>query len=259
MSSDMPIMKIAKQGGSVDSAEKDLVFTSNRSCVMELFSDYIDITTDGSGFGNAEFTHGLGYRPANLCFVRDPLDTRNWYPASDGYMALGTSVDTNKLYLAIDYKEESSVYRVKYSIFGNQQEDGTGTGKENVTGKIRVAKSGYDASTEKDARNMRFFSGKNTLKIDEYLSGSCTLIVDDFIKTITIPHDLGYVPYAMVLNDTSYGYATGQMLPSVIGNPTSSFYVNSSNLVIIVEDYISGGSPTFTMTFKYKIFRDKIA
>lgn len=251
---------IAKKNGSITDSEKDLAMTSDRSCMMEIFSGTVDITTDGSGFGSAEVTHNLGYRPLYYCFVRDPLSTGDWYPQGDGYMALGNSVDTTKLYLSIDYKEASSTYKVYYSIFGNQQENGVGTGNNNVTGKIKIAKSGYDASTETDARNMQFFSGKNVYKVDPALSGSTSVTVNDFIVTKTIPHNLGYVPIAFVLNNSSYGSSTyGQMAPSTLGSPGMTYYVNSTNLVIVIEDYVSGGSPSFDMGFKYKIMRDKIA
>ena len=54
---------IAKQGGSVTDAEKDLAFTSNRACSIELLNNTVNITTDGSGYGTANITHGLGYSP----------------------------------------------------------------------------------------------------------------------------------------------------------------------------------------------------
>ncbi len=259
MSFDMPVFKIAKPGGTVEDPEKDLAFTSDRTCINELFSGYVDVNTDGSGNGTADFTHDLGYRPSYYCFVRDPLNTGNWYPHQDGYMGLSTNVGTTKLYFDILGKEASSTYRVFYQIFGNQQENGTGTGKNNVTGKIKIAKPGYKADTETDARNMQFFSGGNVYKVDTALSGSESVTVDDYIVETVIPHNLDYVPVAFVLNDSTYGSPLGQMLPSTVFEPSFSYYINDTNLVIISSDAISGGSPSFNATFKYKILRDKIA
>lgn len=255
----MAVLKIAPIGINAETgAEKDLSMTSDRSCIVELFSGYVDITTDEFGFGSTEFTHNLGYIPAYYCFVRDPLATGNWYTHQDGYMACGTSVDTTKLYMGIYYKEASSTYKVFYSIWGNRQDDGEGSGNNNVSGNIRISKDGYDAEKETDARNMKFFSGKNTFKVDKTLSGSCSVTINDSVIFKTIPHNLGYVPVAFVLNDSSYGISGGQMLPNVGGSINMSYYVNSTNLVIVIEDLISAGSPPFNMTFKYKILRDKI-
>lgn len=253
----MPQLIVAQEGGSVDDAEKDLVFTSNRACLIEVISATIDISTDGSGFGTAEVTHDLGYRPSYYAFARDPLATGDWYPLGDGYMGLQTSVDTTKLYLAIDGKEASSTYRVKYYIFGNQLENGTGSGNNNVTGKLRISKPGYDAETETDARNMQFFSGTNVFKVDTALSGSASVTIDDFIKEIVVPHNLGYVPFILVCNDSYYGFPLGQMLPSAAYDVRFSYKIDSTNLTIIIEDD-SGGAPPGLASFKYKITRDRI-
>lgn len=248
---------IAQEGGSVADAEKDLVFTSERTCLIEVLSGTIDISTDGSGFGTAEVTHDLGYRPSYYAFARDPLATGDWYPQGDGYMGLGTNVDTTKLYLAINGKEPSSTYRIKYYIFGNQLENGTGSGNNNVTGRIRISKPGYDAETETDARNMQFFSGTNVFKVDTALSGTTTVTIDDFIKEVTVPHDLGYVPFVLVCSDSADGLQLGRVLPSAAFDARFSFKVNSTDLVIITEDS-TGGIPPFPVTFKYKITRDRI-
>jgi hypothetical protein len=53
----MPIFKIAKPGGSVTDAEKNLVFTSNRPCIIEIQSGTQAVST------TAEITHNLGYVP----------------------------------------------------------------------------------------------------------------------------------------------------------------------------------------------------
>lgn len=255
----MAIFKIAKTGGTVSDDEKDLAFTSARNCIIEMFSGTIDISTDGDGFGAQTYTHNLGYIPACYCFVRDPLNTGRWYPHQDGYMACNTYVDTTKLYTAINYKEASQTYRIFYSIFGNNQDNTTGTGNNNVSGKLRISKDGYDAETETDARNMQFFSGKNVLKIDSALSGSTTITINSPVVTKTIAHNLGYVPIVFVLNTKIDSYEQGQMLPITVGSLNVSYYIDSINLVIIVEDIFGGGSPSFTMDFKYKILKDKIA
>jgi len=250
---------IAKQGGSVTDAEKDLAFTSNRACSIELLNNTVNITTDGSGYGTANITHGLGYIPQFFGFVRDPLATTEWYPINDGYMGCSVGADTSKLYFTIDYKEPSVTYVVRYSVFANRLDNGTGSGNSNVSGKCRIAKSGYKADTETDARNMQFFSGASVYKVDDTLSGTTVMTVNDYINEKTIVHGLGYVPVVFVLNSASRGISdNGQMLPN--GFDLMSYSITSTSFTIYYEDLLwSYGDPTYEMEFKYKILRDKIA
>jgi len=251
----MAVLKIAKSGGDAETdAEKDLVMTSDRPCIIEFMSGTIDIATNGVGYGTAEITHGLGYRPGYYCFIRDALSTGDWYPQLSGYPSLLASVDTNKLYLIVNYEQENTTYKVHYTIWANQQNNAEGTGNDNVTGRLRIAKDGYDAETETDLRNMKFASGKNVYKIDSTLSGSVTsTIATDDITIITINHNLGYVPMAFVLASTF-----GQMLPSsVFAFPAFSYWITSTQIKIEVADF-SGDTP-YPATFKYKILRDKLA
>lgn len=244
-----PIFKIAKDGGNVlTDLEKNLAFTIDRSCLIEFTSGTVNL---GAG-GSAEITHNLGYRPSVYAFIkgRDLSDTKDvWYPHQGGAFNCLTKVDTTKLYINGEINRD-----VFYIIFSNQQENGTGTGKDNVSGNLRVAKPGYNAKTETDARNMIFFSGKNVFKIDKSLSNETTFSIDtsDFtIKEIT--HNLGYVPICFVLCRT-----TGQMLPnSAFVFPTLDYYIDSEKLTIYTQDF--SGDPSYNLTFDFIILRDKIA
>lgn len=249
----MASIKVAKSGYSVDDGEEHLAFTSDRNCIMEFASGLVDINTDGSGYATTSVTHNLGYRPGYYGFVRDALHTDRWYPHNGGSPTLLTSVDTTKLYFTVNYEEPSALYKVFYTIWGNQQNDAEGSGNNNVSGKIRVAKPGYNARTETDLRNMRFASGHNIPKIDENLSGSITRMIDTGdITVITINHSLGYVPVVYVLAETY-----GQMLPSSsFAFPSFNYYITSTQVVIEVADF--SGDPFYDCTFKYKILRDKI-
>lgn len=244
----MATLKIAKPGGNAENdAEKDLAFTSERACLIEFDSGIVNLGAGGSN----EITHNLGYRPTVYAFIkgRDLGDTKDvWFPHQGGATTVITSVDTTKLYLSGDANAD-----VFYIIFSNQQENGTGTGNNNVSGKMKIAKSGYSAETEQDARNMKFFSGKNVFKIDNNLSDTVTFAIDTLDFTVhEITHNLGYVPVCFVLCST-----TGQMLPnSAAVFPTLDYYIDSTKLTIYTLDL--SGNPSYNLTFKYKILRDKI-
>jgi len=245
----MAELRIAKPGGdALIDAEKDLAFTSDRSCMIEFASGTVNLGAGGSN----TIAHNLGYRPTVYAFIkgRDLGNTKDvWYPHQGGQRTALTNVDISNLYITGDANAD-----VYYIIFNNQQEDGVGTGNNNISGNIRIAKDGYDALTQTDARRMRFFSGKNVFKVDEDLSGSTTFAIDTLDFTVKeITHGLGYIPICFVLCSTS-----GQMLPdSALTFPTLDYYIDTNKLTIYTQDFSGGAS--YNLTFKYKILRDKIA
>lgn len=238
-----PVLKIAKIGGdALTDADKDLVMTSDKACMIELLSGSQTIT------GTTDISHNLGYIPSYFVFTKG----RNFEDTEDAWYVkyLGTRIDTTKLYIDLFFGESSE--DIFYIIYGNRQDNAVGTGNSNVTGNLRIAKSGYDATTETDIRNMKFVSGKNVTKIDTALSGttSGTVATDDY-TIFTITHNLGYFPICYVMCSTF-----GQTLP--VAEPIEiSYYVTTTKLVIYVADYSGGDS--YTATFKYIITRDKIA
>lgn len=249
----MAVIKVAKTGYDAELADEiNLRFTSDRACLVELQIGIKEITTDGSGNGTGFVEHNLGYYPSVIMFEKGFLDSTNWY-ASTGY---DWKVTTTRINFDLVGYDPNTTYYFHYRISGNRQDNAVGSGNNNVTGKLRISKSGYDAETETDARNMQFFSGANVLKVDETLSDSITQqvgLLAPFPTIITIPHNLGYPPVAMVLlNDT------GQISPSVdalFGGFSMFHYVDSTNLYIEVSPE-TGTTPVWT--FKYKITRDKI-
>lgn len=245
-------LKIAKSGGSVTDSEKDLAFTSDRACLIELQIGTKLITTDGSGNATDYVEHNLGYYPSIIMFEKGFYDSLYWY-ASTGY---DFKITTTRINFNLSSYTPNTTYKFHYRISGNRQDNAVGSGNNNVTGKLRISKSGYDAETETDARNMKFFSGANVLKVDSDLSGSVTQQVGleyPYPTIITIPHNLGYPPVSMVLLEH-----TGKISPSIdalYDGFQMYHYVDNTNLYIEVQ---AEGGTTPVWTFKYKITRDKI-
>ena len=250
----MAKLLIAKRGGdALVDAEKDLAFTSARACLIELQIGTIAITTDGSGNASAYVEHNLGYYPSVIMFEKGFLDSTYWH-ASTGY---DWKVTTARINFNLVGYDPSTTYYFHYRISGNRQDNAVGSGNNNVSGRLRISKAGYDAETEQDARNMQFFSGANVIKVDDNLSDSVTRQIGlnyPFPTVITIAHNLGYPPVCFVLLET-----TGKISPSIdaLYDGFQLFhYVDSSNLYIEVQ---AEGVETPTWTFKYKITRDRIA
>jgi hypothetical protein len=235
------------------SEEKDLTFTSERACLVELQIGIKEITTDESGNGSGYVEHNLGYYPSVIMFEKGFFPDGRWY-ASTGY---DWKVTTTRINFSLTGYDANTTYYFHYRISGNRQDNAVGSGNNNVTGNLRISKAGsYDAETETDSRNMQFFSGANILKIDTALSDSVTQQVGllyPFPTVITIPHNLGYPPVSMVLLDD-----TGKISPSIeaLFDGFQLFHsVDDTNLYIEVQ---AEGETTPTWTFKYKITRDPI-
>lgn len=255
---------IAKDGGSVSDAEKDLAFTSDRNCMIELLSGTQTVET------TEYYQHALGYAPAYTVFMKVidsgivGIPANSWSPCVGfiGNVLNGgiATVDTDKLYFETYqvYNESTEEYeyvttQFYYSIFANETDDAIGTGNDNVTGKMKVAKSGLSIPNITDARQYQFFVG-NVFKKDTTLSGSVDITTVDYdLAIVEVTHNLGYVPVVYCFDKDS-GSRIPYALPSGL---MFSYYVTSTKLYIVAGDFFNPGGDTISVA--YTILRDKIA
>lgn len=248
-------MKIAKPGFDVRTASnKNLVLNSEYPCLVELFSDTVTVTSESSGEINYEFTHNLGYIPEFEFFEKDN-STGRWEP----FFRFDVYATTTKL-VVISNLDPDTDYTFYYKIYGNRYDNAVGTGNNNVTGKLRIAKSGYNAESETDARNMVFFSGASVPKLDESLSDEISGTTDSGGDlSLEITHNLNYIPEVFILWEEGWSGASvgGTMLPfSFVGLGTPLLYYEISTTKIYIE--VLNSDTETEHTFKYKILRDKI-
>ncbi len=124
---------------------------------------------------------------------------------------------------------------------------------------IRVSKEGVDVKTGAD-KDMILTSKKSLLK--GHLEGSGTVAVTSgVVKTITIPHNLGYIPMAQCyIRDDSVGTGHWYMTPMSAGGGAEYLDVysksDSNNIYIIIDWWRSSGG-TLDYTYKYFIYLDK--
>lgn len=259
----MPIFKIAKPGGSVTDAEKNLVFTSNRPCIIEIQSGTQAVST------TAEITHNLGYVPGFVAFNRVPVATfpddipnNSWTPCIGRFQNYpdGASIqaDTSKIYLETyeqyDYDDEE-YYKVPtdifYSIWANSVTNATGTGNNNVSGKMKIAKTGQSVAGT-DARQYVFFSGKSVYKQNIALSGTKSVYINSEFAIGEITHNLGYVPIVFATDLES-----GSRIPYALNFLTITYYITTTKVYFVIWNL--GDTIDGTFDFKYKILMDKIA
>jgi hypothetical protein len=235
---------VAKTGGTIDDDVKDLAFDSDEN-YMVILEERID-TADGSG--NLEITHNLGYLPSFYHFYESSAGV--WERQLESGLG-GAYTDTTKIYI----QTPSASQRVKTVIWGNSQDNAVGTGRTNATGKLRIAKDGYDATIDTDLRRFKFASSGGVFKISEKKTLSIT-VTGSGTFTKQYAHGLGYVPQV-------YVFAGGLQIPifQFIAAGMSYFFsytIDDTNLTVTVENNGGGMVVPVTIDFNAQILLDKI-
>lgn len=248
----MPRIRIAKTGGTIDNDPKDLVLDTNYTSLMII--DEVSITGT-----TTTYAHNLGYIPLVEVFFGVG---GNWYYHKTYVSEWMTSiVDTSTIYitdLSGNTISDLGSVTVRIVIYGNAVDNSSGSGKNTAAGKLKVAKSGYNAATETDIRRLQFASGLDLIKKDTALSGTVSFTTDDgyyWEETKEITHNLGYVPMVSVI-DASFG---GELpLFYQEGLNSYEFYITSTKVYFLL--FLAAKAPEIeTYTFKYQIYRNKIA
>jgi hypothetical protein len=244
-----PIFKIAKRGGdALIDAPKDLAFDSSLD-YMIILEERTD-TSDGSN--NLEITHSLGYIPAFYTFFEGAGGV--WYRQMQTALG-GSYADSTKIYI----KTDDANQRVRTVIFANSQDNSVGSGRNNASGKLRVAKAGYDAEIETDLRRFRFASGGGVFKIKENREMTVTVNLDGdgySDDQVQYAHGLGYTPQVYVflggVQIPIFQFIAAGMSFSV------DFTVDDTYLTVKVQsgEYALEDGDTFT--FNAQILLDKI-
>lgn len=251
---------VAKTGGTIGDAEKNLAFTSSRDCLIELLSGTQSVASTGY------YQHGLGYNPAYTVFAKKIVSSVSGVPNNCWTPVIGiignaldfdgsVSIDTDKLYFETYTDDEGYPVTTDfyYSIFANTISNATGSGNSNASGKIKIAKSGYSVPNISDARQFQFFAG-NVFKQDRGLSGSLNITLPDYDVTMqSVYHGLGYVPIVYAFEDNN-----GSRIP--YGAPDGTlftYYISATHLYIVGGNFINPGGDIYTI--RYIILRDKIA
>lgn len=244
----MPLFLIAKSGGTVADASKDLVLDSRKTSLMI----YDEVTLNSSA---TEYAHNLGYYPMVFAHFQNGS---NWHPSDSVLTSFSTfKQDANKIYI-----ENYAGGDVKLTILGNAVDNATGTGKNTATGKIKVAKEGFSANTETDIRRFQFCSGRDLFKRDPALTGTVTLTSDAkyFYEAETyITHNLGYVPYVTAIDFAGFTGIGGELPVNFSDGLNNYYYYMTSTRVYFGVSIFSKDATIDTYTFKYQIYRNKLA
>lgn len=127
-----------------------------------------------------------------------------------------------------------------------------------MSSKIIVAKPNFDVRKETNLDNLKFHSDYNTLKY--YLSDSYTMNGVTVTTNVTIPHNLGYVPFHIVYcNDFGFHpsvFAVTEYFNSFGGRLRAArAYCDDTNLYLSLN--LAAGA-AITVIWYYKIFKNNL-
>jgi len=121
--------------------------------------------------------------------------------------------------------------------------------------KAIISKSGYDI-TDADKDNLIFTSDNATLAW--YASGNTSMTTSSASATLTITHNLGYLPFFLV----AYEFLSGKwgLLPYRFADFFDYFYLHAyTDATNIYIDLSRSATNSITLNFKYNIFRNELA
>jgi hypothetical protein len=249
----MARMIVATTGYNISSDLRYLSLDSNVGNLMTIDEPYINA-------GTSQYQHGLGYFPTTFEFFKYGSQ---WFPVGSSVFDLSgifqpadvsIEYDTDKVYFTYNTIQSD----IKLFISGNAADNQTGSGKNTASGKLKIAKDGFNIPDITDIRQFKFCSGLDTFKKDLALSGTTSISSNGSFNKVEITHNLGYVPViiAKLVSNTFYSSFNNSMLPinmTLFDVTPISFYITSTKIVFFTTGF------TGDMTIKYNLYRNKIA
>ena len=123
---------------------------------------------------------------------------------------------------------------------------------------LRISKDGIDVKTGAD-KDMVLTSKYPTLKGCISGGGTQSFSSSETPTTITITHNLGYIPFATIrFYSADYGWwwLTPIGFDGALGHLYVHGYCDATNLYVIV-DWLYDGNPSISLSYKYFIYLDK--
>lgn len=187
--------------------------------------------------------------------------TTNTY--ADGTPIFGSSMNESVISVSLPPQSATpDTNDVKYYIFGSGKSGTITPGGHDIA----IAASGKNPLTETNPDNFNFHSKFSTLKY--YTSARYTMTVSN-TTVITIPHNLGYVPFFVVFVNDLAAYIPNSycLVPyyygrSTIGSPdrdVAAFaYADENNIYLRAYFQTNAVGTSFTFSFYYKIFKNNM-
>lgn len=267
------IVKATKSGVNAltNTNPNNFVIHSNLNTFKILKEGNSNVTHAAYDISRHSINHGLsGYSPSTmLLFVEFPdgstgfcmgtggvISKNEYYKVSDVY------IDSTKIDFLIESFADGTAFKFKYYILEAPMDSSSGITLDLSKHKIRVAKSGYNALTDTNPDHYSFLSGLNTLKYFASGSQNINIVGDTSYKqtTVTIAHNLGYVPVFFVEVQISFlvsGYAFAPIINQAGGtfDVRGEAWADDTNIYLRMTNL---SSDDITANFVYKVFKNNL-
>ncbi len=220
-----------KIGDNIETdSDVDLQLTSKHSMWKAYKWGNTSFTTNGSGVGSVEITHGLGYAPISLVFRKATaqwaspdtilpttqysnsfayLGALNWYFGGNESIDIRVKVDDNKLYIqdnGLGNLSPNTTYNFRYYILVDLSQAFSDASNVEFTGDygFKVAKPGksaleseeYDMEISSKYKALQFFQSHiqdQNLTLPEMFASRADPYVEE-ATYVDFEHNLGYAP-----------------------------------------------------------------
>lgn len=269
------VFKIAKQGvdASLSKDPNDYLYHSDLNTFKVLKSGVSSVTYTADG----EYTinHGLSLSNPSVfdTFVKFPdgktvkaAGENLVYSYDQSFTVQDVIITTTQIKFTLSRLSGSgTAISISYKIYESPLTGSSGITINPDDHLLRIAKTGYNAYTERDPNNFNFLSGYNTLKYLPSGSGnqSITIVGDGTNKNTEamITHNLGYVPHFSCFVDDFVSYPNSRFSPAPFRSNTltiirkSELYADSNYLYLRM---FNKSANTYTGRFHYKIYKNNL-
>jgi hypothetical protein len=269
------VFKVAKSGKSISSTNpNDFIIHSDLNGLKIIKEGtYTFNLTDY--YNNVSFAHNgsISTAHAYLMYIKFPDNSVTKVSSNihnfskDGnYSCSQLLMDKDKFYLSIGSGYNSFSATVKYYIFESPLSGTIGKTINLSDHLLRIAKSGYDASSDTEADHYNFLSGFNTLKYYALGTANLTIIGNGETQTAlgSVYHGLGYYPVIECMtNDNLGGGTLANTYYATVPFDTSAFaFTDIANCYwdtnYVYFEFSYSGTETITQNFYYKLFKNNL-
>lgn len=266
------VFKVARPGidASVSTNPNDYIMHSDLNNFKILGQGKVNI--DCNGLTTITIPHGASVQAPfkYFLFIKSPFDSTTFVSGGstrgktfdDGSDFLSSQMDATNIYVKKTLSSFTEIFSFSWIIYGSGKDNTV----DNTNPLIDIAKSGHDAKTEINPDNFNFHSKYPTLKY--YFSSVYSMTVTTE-TIVTIPHNLGYVPFFIGFVQDLAGIILGgyaimpyYLVRSNIVSPNRDIgafmYADATNIYLKAFFQHNAIGTSFTFNFYYKIFKNNL-
>lgn len=268
------VFKVARPGiqGSTSKNPNDYIMHADLNNMKILKSGVT--TIDCNGLTTVTIPHGADVQAPfkYLMFIHSPFDdatvilggstVTNVLNDSESTQWFGSYMDDTNIYVEKNHANITELFEFSYIIYGSGKDNTV----DNTAPVIALAASGKDAKTETNPDNFNFHSKFPTLK---YYYSSVYSYTATASHLITLPHNLGYVPFFIGFVEDISGLIAGgyAIMPYYFGRSSlltplkdvgAFMFADDINIYLKIFYQPNANGTAFIFNFYYKVFLNNL-